>query len=83
MHDEPHWSGYHQNQVAPVPAPVNFQFSKFQDPEWAKMKADLQGLDLKEDMDPTFRMQKQRYEYTKAFAEMMYEADPKWQQAKY
>ena len=47
------------------------------------MKADLQGLDLKEDMDPTFRMQKQRYEYTKAFAEMMYEADPKWQQAKY
>ena len=26
MHDEPHWSGYHQNQAAPVPspAPVNF-----------------------------------------------------------
>ena len=40
-------------------------------------------MDLKDDMDPTFRMQKQRYEYTKAYAEMMYEADPKWQQAKY
>ena len=63
--------------------PVNFQLSKYQDAEWAKLKQEEQTLDLKEDMDPTFRMQKQRYELTKAYAEMMYEADPKWQQAKY
>ena len=53
-------------------AEKNFELRKYTDPEWARIKSELKALDMKDDMDIIYQMQKQQYKMTKAYAEMAY-----------
>ena len=56
---------------------------KYADPEWARLNAEKQAKEWKEESDPLFQMRKEQYEMSKAYAEMMYKSNPKYSQAKF
>ena len=85
-HDSLHGDHYVARQLNGIANGDDFdgyEVKKYADPEWAKIKGELQQKEWFEKTDPAFRMKKEQYDMYEDWAEMRYKADPKYQAAKY